>query len=66
LKSVGIVSVFRVDTTRRCTSSSKNEEHGEENAEDDDRISPFPSILAALYGKFVCNGQATTKGLAAP
>src|SRR6185436_7773778 len=37
----GIVSVFRVDTTWRCTSCSKNEEHGEEDAEDDDRNFSF-------------------------
>ena len=41
LKSVGIVSVFRVDTGRRCTNSSKNEEHGEKDAKDNDRNLSF-------------------------
>jgi hypothetical protein len=40
LKDVRIVSVFRVDTGRRCA-TSKNEEDGEKDAEDDDRNFSF-------------------------
>ena len=48
LKSVRIVSVFG-DRGLRCA-SCKNEEHGEKDAEDDDRNFVFSEQSAPLHG----------------